>query len=444
MMRYKVLKTCFLTVSSLMVSMAVQANDLKSIYEQVTVSDPRLQQGTLGITVGESRERQALGSLYPQVSLSSTQSRSRRVIDNFPTQSFPGERYALILQQALYDPVNYRNWQRAKSTTAQFSYEFKDTLSMVRMDTVERYFALLQAMDELALINEEIESITVQKNQTEALFERRLVQITEVLEIQSRLDTLVADKIEAEQIVDIAKANLSELTGQPVESVAVLADDINFAPITTPLDVLLDEALMSNPALLALNAEIEAAGHNVRSQRAKHLPNVSLQVSKQVSDIGFENAQTPETDTETISLNINVPLYSGGTTSAQVSEASAQLSISQSVRDQKRREINKEIQDAYLGINSQLKRIEATKQVVNSSEKAEQARTRSFELGVGTISDVIDAKREVSSAKRAYQQAKYDYILNQSQLYFLVGRLDDVAIDNINAWLEAGVRIDGH
>lgn len=414
------------------------ANDLAYIYEQAQTSDPRIVIDTHGLEVGKARERQRLGALLPQVGLSSNLNRSGREIDGLPgTDYYPGERYALTVQQALYDPEKYRGWLSAKETTQQFSHQLEDTKAMVRLDTVERYFALLQAQDELSLVQDEIAALRKQQKQTQELYHRQLIQITEVLDIDSRIVTLLADEIEAMQMVDMAKASLRELTDAPINDVSKLKDSAVFKSETEELSSLLSTANRRNPALQALTFEIDAAQMNVSSQRAAHLPKVTLQLSRQKSDIGFENAQTPKTETDTASLNFNLPLYSGGGTSARVDEAAAQLSISEATREQKLREIHKQIEEAYLGINTQIERIRASEKVIESAVKAEKARSRSFELGVGTIADVIEARREVSAAKRKYQQARYDFVLNRARLLYLVGNLDDKAVYDINGWLES-------
>ena len=61
---------------------------------------------------------------------------------------------------------------------------------------------------------------------------------------------------------------------------------------------------------------------------------------------------------------------------------------------------------------------------------------RSFELGIATVSQVLDAQKDFSEAKRAHQIAKYRYINSKAELLQISGKLNDDAIYEISKWLQ--------
>ncbi|AFJ03425.1 type I secretion outer membrane protein, TolC family [Methylophaga frappieri] len=413
------------------------AQDLVAIYQQVELSDPRLLIGHQNYQIGEARQRQALGELLPQANFSSSLTSTEREVDDLDSfEQFGGERYAISVRQPLFNMERFRSWQRAKSVTEQFGYKRDDTVAKVRLDTIERYFQYLKAKDELNLITEDKADTKLRLEQTQALFDKNLVRITELLEVQSSLDLLEAQEISAEQTLEMARESLIEITGQPVSYVAQLREETNFARPEMSVDELLDRAMLHNPALNALGSEIDAAKKNIQSKRAQHLPTVNLELSKQETDIGFDNTQTPKSDSEVISLSINVPIYSGGVTSARVEESARQLVVSQATLDQTRREIIKELKDMFFGMRSTLRQIEATDKAITSASKSLEAMNRGFELGMSTISDVLDAQKELLSAKRSHQQARYDYVITRARLAFLSGGMDEQVMAEINSWLD--------
>lgn len=420
-------------------SLAYKANaeDLMGIYRLVEKSDPRFVIGRGTVDIGEARERQAFGQLLPQASFSSSLSSTERTVEEFDQfNQFGGERYAVSVQQAVFNMESYHSWQRAKTVTDQFAFEYDDTVAKVQLDTIERYFELLKAEDELRLLAEEKEDTRKKVQQTQSLFDKQLVRVNELLEVKASLDLIESEEIDARQVRDIARESLTELTGQPVEFVNTLKNNLGFDAPETELDQFIDIAMQENPALRALSTEVSAVRRDIKSKRAQHLPTVDLQLSKQETDIGFDNTQSPRSESEVISLNINVPLYSGGTTSARVKESAKQLVVTQAELDKTRREVIKDLKDMYIGTRATLRRIQATNKAVESAEKSLEASERSFELGMTTISDLLDVQRALLEARRRNQQSRYDFIITKARLAYLSGTLDETIMADINNWLK--------
>lgn len=417
-----------------MMSSSVLAQNLEDIYQQVLQSDPRLLIDTLGVEIGVAREQQAFGTLLPQVSLNSNWTENKRKADGFNRDSYAGERYTLSVRQPIIDMAKYYGWQRSTDIASQFSHQQQDTQSIVRLDTIERYFSLLSANDELELTREEKGATAKKAEQTKALYDKQLVKITDFYEINARLDLLASEEIDAMQAVDLAKEGLSELTNSPVDHVAALIETVEFIQRVDDIDEWIRGSTTSG-SLLALQKAIDAAQKNIEQQRSGHLPVLELSLSKQKSDIGFENSSSTSTVTEVATLNLTVPIYSGGQTTGRVYEATQQLALAQAQFDQEQRKITKELRDMYLGVNAMVRRTEAAVKAIDSAKKSYQAMNKSFELGIATVSDVLDAQQAYSQSKRNYLQAKYDYIISKSRLYHLSGKLDEDAFYKISRWL---------
>jgi len=427
------LKPYFFSLTLLMTT-AVSAQNLEDIYQQVVQSDPRLLIDSLGVEVGIAREQQAYGALLPQVSISSTWTENNRE-EGSSEDSFPGERYTFSIRQPLLDMPKYYNWKYSKEVTSQFEFEQKETQSLVRLDTIERYFQLLNATDELALIREERSSTEKKVDQTKALYQKQRVKVTDLYEVEARLDRLVSEEIDAMQATDLAKEGLSELTNSPVGHISPLRETVAYIQRVENRDEWAVGAITANASLMALQKSIDAAQKNVKQQSAGHYPVLDLQLSKQKSSIGFENSSSPSSTTGVASLNLTIPLYSGRQTTARTYEASQQLALARATYDQEQRKITKELRDMFLSVNAMVRRIKAADKAIKSAEKSYQAMNKSFKLGIATVSEVLDAQQVYSQAKRNHQQAKYDYIIHKARLFHVSGKLDDHVFYKISKWL---------
>jgi outer membrane protein len=80
--------------------------------------------------------------------------------------------------------------------------------------------------------------------------------------------------------------------------------------------------------------------------------------------------------------------------------------------------------------------VRALAQAVVASESALDAKKTGYEAGINTNVQVLDAQRDLFSARRDYAQARYNYLLNLLQLKEAAGILSAEDIKQINSWLE--------
>ena len=405
-------------------------------YQQVQVSDPRLKIDALGVEIGVSRKKQSFGALLPQVSINANVTSNTRRSEGFPIDHYSGKRYTLSINQTVFDLQKLYAWQRSGAVLEEFEFHLSETEAVVRLDTIERYFALLQANDELALVKEEHRAVQAKKDQTQALYDKQLVKITELYEIIARLDKLESDEVDAVQQVSFAQESLSELTQQRVGSLARLIDGKELVLSTGYLPDHTEHLITTNPTLKALKKSIKAAKLNLKQQKSGHYPVVGAQLSKQQSDIGFDNSTSRISDTEVAGLTLTMPIFSGGATSARVAEARQQLAISKATFDQEHRKAVKELKDEFQRVDGLSRRIKANKKAVESARKSYEAMDKSFNLMIATVTDVLDAQQVYLESKRSLKQALYDYIVSSVRLKYKIGILDDESVHKVNSWLD--------
>ena len=430
----KSLKHYLLSITMLMTS-AVSAQNIEDIYQQVLQSAPQLQIESLGVKIGLAREQQAFGALLPQVSINSSWTENEQLPEGLSKQSYSGERYSLSVSQPLIDMPKYYEWKKSKDVSSQAEFNRKENASLIRLDMIERYFHLLDTGDILALNRENRIATEKKVEHIRALYKMQRVKVTDVLELEARLDMLVSVEIDAMHAIEIARGGLSELTNSPVENISPLNKTIYFMERVEDIDEWTALSVTKNYRLKGLQKSIDAARRNVEKMSSGHYPTLGLQLSKNKSDIGFESASTRPTLTEVATLNLSIPIYSGGTTNARLYEASHQLEIAQLQYELEKRKIIKELKDMFLGVNGMISRVEAANQAVKSAGKSNQAMKRSFELGIATVSEVLDDQYLFSEAKRQHQQALHEYIIAKANLFHLSGKLDEAFIYKINKWL---------
>lgn len=301
--------------------------------------------------------------------------------------------------------------------------ELLDALSKLSVDVVERYFNVLLADYNVQLLEAEQQLVEEQVAETQALYERKLARVTDFLESQSRADSVRSDLIMAENEADLAREDLSLLTGMPVNALASVQDDVELPPLEGAPTEWVDKAMQSNKLLEARNDAVQAARKGIEEQRAGHLPTVDLVVSYQRSDTGFDNIAQPERDITYFGIDVKVPLFSGGATSARRREAWANYYISRDEEEGVRREVIRRVRGAWLNANASRRRIDAAALSVESADTSYKAMRKAFSLNSARSADVLQALHNRSRAERDYYQAMYEYLFHWLSLKHEAGEL---------------------
>ena len=189
-----------------------------------------------------------------------------------------------------------------------------------------------------------------QKNldRVNALYEKQYAMVTDVLDLKARVDSLAAQEVDARNQVRLSRAALSEIVGRPVtEKLSRVRNDVELKVSDQTLESWVQLAQADNPSIKANQSAVEAAEAALRGGKGGHYPTLALNLSAQNTNEGYNNALAPKTDSYVAGVQLTVPIYSGGSTSARArglyqEQRSAELQL-----EATRRQVVKETTNAY-------------------------------------------------------------------------------------------------
>lgn len=422
---------------------AEASHDLLQLYQQAQQADPRILAAEQRSHGGRFRQREAYGQLLPQLNASGSFNRNLQEVETGGAGSdsrafYNGERYALTLSQPLFDPTAWHNYRRFRALANQQQAEYEATREAATVDLIERYFVALAAEDQQALTEAELRATRRNQERVESLYKRQMAMITDVLEVSARVDALEAGTIEARNQVEVSREALAELVGQPlVGRLKRISEQAAFHLPAEGREHWVSQALADNPVLIARQQAVDAAQAAVSQARAGHLPSVSLNLSAQRSDIGYENSQSPRTDTYVASVGVQVPLFSGGSTRARTASSHTDLLSAEQDLEAARRQVLRETRAAFHSMEASLGRIAASRKARTSAEQSRIAAEKAFAFGIMNAVDVLDRVKEEYASQRDLLKAQYDFILNLMMLRRWSGALVEEDVRQVNSWLVA-------
>ncbi len=423
-----------LAFSALLFSGLLQANDLISVYQAATEQDPILLQAQASYQASLQNKPLARSGLLPQLNgaLSYTDDE---------LQSMTRQAASVSLSQSIYQHDNWLNLSKSEKVIKQSEFALVQTQLGLMTRVVSAYFAVLESMDNLTFVEAQKASIKQELEKTRHQLEVGISAVTSLHEAQAQYDAVVAQEISAQNAIELAKENLREITGQYYQSLSQLDTEQFSPPQLEPKQVnnWLALAEKYNPALLQQKMAMAAAKQDIEIAQAGHLPNANLSANYTWADTEAEamNSQTNAMQTTQYNndglswtVSINVPIYSGGNTTALTKQARQQYVVASQQLNQIHRQVIRQVRSAYNDVNASLAQINALKQAVVSAESALKATKAGFSVGTRAIVDVLDSTQILYDARRNLASARYAYI---NAILTLKNAAGTLSIDDLNA-----------
>ena len=446
--------------TTLLMAPIALSESLLDIYEIALDNDAQLRAETAQYRADLELKTLALAPLLPQVSTGV--SRSMRDSENTRLSIIDFQdgnvviadqttgsrtyttRYDISLSQTLFDLSAWFDWKAGSERSKQAEATLADAQQNLIVRVSEAYFGVLRAQDNLRAAKAQERALARQLEQTRQRFNVGLIAITDVYEAEARHDLAGVTRIVEENNVAVALERLSVLTGQQHGQLKLLSDE--FTPeLPTPTDraAWVDFALENNYDLAAVRFAEEAARQNAKARQMGHAPRVSAQLSYSESDTtgtvtppnAFNLPPNSEGEDESFQVRLDMPLYAGGSISANRRRAAEQFNAARENRINLTRNTITASRSLHMTLTSDVARVKARKQAIKSTQSALDATVAGYEVGTRNIVDVLNAQNAVFSARRDYANSRYDYVLNSMRLKENAGTLSPEDIVALEAFL---------
>lgn len=349
--------------------------------------------------------------------------------------------YGITLTQSLIDFSAWNTYKQGKTQTriAEVQYEADQQSLIIR--SAQAYFDTLRAVDQLqtAIAEEKAQSTLLE--QTRQRYEVGLISINDVHETQAAFDRAMANRINNEAKVGIQYDTLSILTGKQHHSIAALKKEFaSIAPTPNKQQAWVDFALANNFDLKISELTAKASAFNAKAVKSDHLPTINGTISytdrdRDIDTVG-STSSISDTDSTVFSVNLNIPLYSGGSLSALQRQAIQNAINAKEDFLFTQRSTIQNTRSLFLSVNTDIAQIRARKQAIISNESALEATRAGYDAGTRDIVDVVNAQSNLFQAQRDYLDTLYNYIINTLLLKQAAGNLQVSDLETLNKSLQ--------
>jgi outer membrane protein len=351
-------------------------------------------------------------------------------------QSFSAYQYGVEARQPIYRQQNLVELEQAKTQVSLADKQLYLTQQTLILRTTLAYFDVLLTQDKSELLTAQKAAILSQLEQAKANFEAGTNTSTDVNEAQARYDLVVAQELAAINDHEIAQQAIQAITGEIPLSLAVVNTAMKAHALEQSMDKWLEVAAANDLNIQIHQDSVKLSEQAIEHANAGHLPTLDAVAS--VSDnyasssyYGFGS----DLKSGSVGLQLQVPLYQGGGTASRVRQAVLNKQKAVNDVDIARRQTSQETQRAYLNLNTSIAQVKAYEQALVSSQSQLESTHVSYDVGLRTSVDVLNAQQQLFSAKRDLLQARYSYLVNIIRLKTASGVVAESDLVDINQQL---------
>nr|WP_275445767.1 MULTISPECIES: TolC family outer membrane protein [unclassified Halomonas] len=327
------------------------------------------------------------------------------------------------LTQPLFSLERWRQLDKAYAQRDAAELQVAVAERDLALQLSEAYLDAFLASRKLGLLASKREALELQVKQAQRAFDLGIGDRINLYESQARFDQALAEQIRAENELDNALSDLERLTGQlPRFDTSTLGDLSEFeVPSDWGEPQTWLERTQQNVEVLLAKQQQQIAQEDTDVRRAGHYPELNLNLS--YVDRG-SNDPFRESENASASVELNVPIYRGGYTSANVRQGELTALSSAAAYTNTLNLAQQEVRTRLRSLNGDVRQLEALKRSIESSRLFLQAAEKGEQLGLRDLVDVLDARADLYDLRIQFVEVVRQYILDSLSLEAAVGDLD--------------------
>ena len=309
-----------------------------------------------------------------------------------------------------------------------------------------QYYLALRANREVEIAGANLERLTKHRHASKTRLEVGEATKTVLLRAEAELAGAQSEMIMAENDLKISKTRLAKTAGiigsydlqepEPViASESTVQDSINREFLIAEcgqavLDCLREMAFSNRAEIKSMAIQKKMAEDEVQFRKGAYWPDLSWE------GVYFKQENEPSTSfglEERIYgvVRLDIPIFEGGLTRAEVSEARAKLRQTEYSFSDLRKTIGVEVENSYLIVTREAAVLEHSKAETEYALDNYNVVTKQFKFGLSDSIDVIDANTLLVTSERKHVNTEYVYQLAILRLKRVTGiLLNSVRSDN--------------
>ncbi len=451
------------SISTIVIPTDVIAQEAIDFQDAINLALDRnidLQKAANQLELQRSNVRRERGDFLPNLNLNSRPSRSWGQSFDQNSASLKTVRSDIISFGANSSVTifngfeNFASLSSSKYLLESDEYAFDRARQTVFFNVIQAYLQVILDSERVAIREEDVESQNQQLTRIQEFTRLGARPISDLYQQEAAAASSELQLLEAERAVQLSHVRLIQvLQLDPMKDYVFdspLVESLGLDIVSYDLDELLNRSLESRLDRMALQAEILAAGEDLRSAKSNRYPTLtasggsntnyrSLQQQMVLDATGnplvdtngdnvFETVPFSDQFSDnrgwSVSLNLSIPVFNGfqvrnGIDRAKITETNRKLDLQNLEQN-----IALEVRQAYLDYQTSSKRLDVTAKQLRSATQASEVEQERYNVGASTLVELQQARASFVDAASQRAQAVFQFVFQSKVIDYYLGILD--------------------
>jgi outer membrane protein len=320
----------------------------------------------------------------------------------------------------------------AKERLLAANLGFNRTHQAIIFRVHQAFLALTSLRAKIAVAQSAVDSAQAVRESAESQLRNGLATLPEVALARQQEAQAAFDLEDVRARERDRQVTLAESIGVPPTTPIQVSDFSALPPpaaLEASVDRVIDQALERRPDLIAKVAAVRAREAALRRARAAYFPTLAL-----VANVGTLAGQVEVTggnkptgwfgaaeSSYGVGLALEWNLFEGGATRRRVELAEAERRAAEDEVTTVRDRAIREVWTAYTDVRLAVRRLDVAAALVDASQKSYEATLESYRRGLGTLIDLLAARRQLSRARFVGLDTKLQLLDASAALAFATG-----------------------
>jgi outer membrane protein TolC len=338
-------------------------------------------------------------------------------------QLYPANNYSASLnyEQLLYDfgrtHQNVEIENENKIIGEQALAQTKQKLSLL---TVNNFYNLVYLQSAIKIKDEQLSTLNEHLQYIEKMMATGSATEYQLLSTKVRISTVESQKVDIVAALTSQQSSMNSLIGNSQGSNYVYKSELSVEPPVIPSDSVLSFAFRNRDEVLINEKKTSLAELRFGMTKLQNKPMLNLEASG-----GLKNGYIPDLNTITpnyvIGVGLRVPIFDGMKNKYNLAQAQSAINSLSYESDFTKRNISNEVYEAEALMNAANKKVGQFELQLKQALKAYSLAETSFQSGVITNLDLLDANTSVSETSLMLLKARIDYVTSVYKLKAALG-----------------------
>ena len=309
---------------------------------------------------------------------------------------------------------------------------FKDDISL---NIALAYLQILLNSELVTATMSQVELTKQQIERTQKLVDAGSLARGNLLDIEAQAAREELQLVNLQNQLTMSYLTLAQMLELPsVEDFAISIPAITIDPVSVTGDPagIFSIAEKSRPEILGAEYRLKGAEYDLSIAKGGRSPRLSLGASigtaysdNRINPLTLEpysfRSQLNDNLNYGVGFSLNIPIFNGWQVNTNISNSKLGIQNSKYTLEATKKQLYKNIQQAFTDANGALKKYSASKKAVESMEEAFRYAEQKLKEGMVTAVEYNQSKTQLLNAQSEMAQAKYEYVFKTKVLDFYKG-----------------------